>query len=122
MKLRIHENSIRLRVSRPELSQLRSRGRIDAELHIAAQSKFTYTLKVTVCESISAEFHDGHMTVELPQDMAAQWYSDSEVSVHGEQVSKGGPKLEVLIEKDFTCLAPREGEDQSDLFPNPVKR
>ena len=25
----------------------------------------------------------------------------------------------ILVEKDFQCLAPREGEDESDMFPHP---
>ena len=25
----------------------------------------------------------------------------------------------ILVEKDFTCIEPRDGEDQSDLYPNP---
>jgi hypothetical protein len=28
--------------------------------------------------------------------------------------------LRILVEKDFACLAPREGEDESDMFPNPL--
>jgi hypothetical protein len=27
--------------------------------------------------------------------------------------------LKILVEKDFACLAPREGEDESDMFPHP---
>jgi hypothetical protein len=27
--------------------------------------------------------------------------------------------LGILVEKDFACLAPREGEDESDMYPHP---
>jgi hypothetical protein len=37
----------------------------------------------------------------------------------GEQVLDDGAKLTILVEKDFACLTPREGEDESDMFPNP---
>ncbi|MGH8167708.1 MAG: DUF7009 family protein [Woeseiaceae bacterium] len=32
-----------------------------------------------------------------------------------------GDELSILVEKDFACLAPREGEDDSDKFPNPLE-
>jgi len=30
--------------------------------------------------------------------------------------------MQVLVEKDFTCIDPRAGDDQSDLFANPKAR
>ena len=32
----------------------------------------------------------------------------------------GRLELSILLEKDFQCLIPREGEDQSEHFPNPA--
>ena len=37
----------------------------------------------------------------------------------GEQQHDNGDVLSILVEKDFACLAPREGEDESDMFPHP---
>ncbi|GIT14245.1 MAG: hypothetical protein CM1200mP36_00010 [Gammaproteobacteria bacterium] len=38
----------------------------------------------------------------------------------GEQSLDDGGRLKILVEKDFVCLAPREGEeDEADMFPNP---
>jgi hypothetical protein len=42
----------------------------------------------------------------------------NDVSLHGEQPLEHGV-LRILVEKDFTCVEPRDGEDQSDLYPNP---
>jgi hypothetical protein len=33
--------------------------------------------------------------------------------------SAGGADLNITLEKDFACLAPRAGEDESDNFPHP---
>ncbi len=32
-----------------------------------------------------------------------------------------GDSLKILVEKDFACLAPREGEDESDMYPHPLE-
>jgi hypothetical protein len=47
------------------------------------------------------------------------WASSEQVSITGEQQHNNGDKLVILVEKDFACLAPREGEDESDMFPHP---
>ena len=44
---------------------------------------------------------------------------DHATPLPGEQVLDDGAKLAILVEKDFACLAPREGEDESDMFPHP---
>ena len=69
--------------------------------------------------TVSAEFSDGRIEVSLPSAIATDWASDeTEVSIHGENKIAGGV-LVLLIEKDFECLDPREGEDQSNRFVNP---
>ena len=47
------------------------------------------------------------------------WASSSQVSMSGSLQLDDGQTLELLVEKDFACLAPREGEDESDMFPHP---
>ncbi len=39
--------------------------------------------------------------------------------VAGEQRLDDGALLSILVEKDFACLAPREGEDDSDMYAHP---
>ena len=61
----------------------------------------------------------GHtITIEIPHGRAASWAESNEVGFAGEEPFQVGP-LAVLIEKDFTCIAPREGEEELDTFPNP---
>jgi hypothetical protein len=40
------------------------------------------------------------------------------VTLAHEQALPDG-SLRITLEKDFACLAPREGEDESDNFPHP---
>jgi hypothetical protein len=64
---------------------------------------------------VESSFRDNRLTVVLPAQLATQWATDeTAVSVAGEH----GP-ASVLVEKDFECLDPRTGEDQSNRFRSP---
>src|SRR4030095_3598543 len=74
-----------------------------------------YCLRVGDVASVESSFRDDRLTVVLPTQIATQWASDeTAVSIAGEH----GP-TSVLVEKDFECLDPRAGEDQSNRFRNP---
>jgi hypothetical protein len=57
----------------------------------------------------------------VPEALAAARYGDGQVSVVGVQALPGGGCRDLLVEKDFTCLVPGPGEDQSDYFANRAK-
>lgn len=82
-------------------------------------AEFRYRLIVADSDEVSAEFNEGCIEVGLPRAVATQWAGDEyAVSIHGENEFSGGV-LALLIEKDFECLDPRDGEDQSNRFVNP---
>ena len=112
MKLRIKGNTIRLRLTRSEVDAVAD-GTAVVETTSLPQP-FTYALE-PAGEAIGAAFKGGRMTINLPPGVAARWAGTEEVSLRG---CEGG--VEILIEKDFACLVPREGEEESDAFPNPL--
>lgn len=59
------------------------------------------------------------LTVRVPPMDVNQWAESERVSIRSEQDLGNGELLHILIEKDFACLAPREGEDETDMYPNP---
>lgn len=67
----------------------------------------------------AALFSDNTLTVRLPETAVLAWATTERVSLPGEQLLDDGATLRILVEKDFGCLAPREGEDESDMFPRP---
>ena len=111
MKLRIKGDTIRLRLTQSEVAAVAD-GDVVLETTSLSQP-FTYALE-TSGETIGAAFEGGRMTVNIPLAVAARWAGTEEVSLRGRE---GG--VEILVEKDFACLVPREGEDSSDAFPNP---
>lgn len=120
MKLRIRDNSIRLRLSQSEVATIRSVGIVGGKVTFAADSRLVYCLESSpACVDPAARFADGELLVRLPEAIVIQWADSDEISIEATQSLDDGDSLKILIEKDFACLTPREEEDESDLYPHP---
>ena len=122
MKLRILGNSVRFRVSQAELAQLTGEGHVEDSVAFGPGARLVYRLEVADVpeNSVAAGYDANGVHVVLPRELVAAWQRPDEISIRAEQALAGGDSLSILVEKDFTCLIPREGEDQSELFPNPA--
>ena len=122
MKLRIRDNSIRLRLTRSEVDTVSSEGLIAASLPFSGGVSFDYVLESSpACVKAVAHFSNNALTVRLPEAAVKEWAATDEVTIAGEQLLDEGGSLKILVEKDFACLSPREGEDESDMFPHPAE-
>lgn len=115
MKIRIYNDTLRLRVDRSETEQIGRGETVTGVTHFASGQPFTYQLEAGSVEKVSAQFADATIKVALPFATAEHWSGDeTKVSIKAHDGD-----LSLLIEKDFECLDPREGEDQSNRFKNP---
>ena len=120
MKLRIRDHSIRLRLTRVEVDAVQENGIIRSTTGFPGGRELRYCVESSPASvSPAAFFSDNEITVRLPEKMVQAWASTEQVSMLGEQVLDDGAKLTILVEKDFACLAPRDGEDESDMYPHP---
>ena len=120
MKLRIRDNSIRLRLSRGEVDILRDSGLVAARTGFPGGRDFQYVVESSPASvNPGAFFSDNVVTVRLPETAVLAWANSEQVSIVGEQRLDDGVPLSILVEKDFACLAPRDGEDESDMFAHP---
>ncbi len=120
MKLRTRSQSIRLRLSRGEVATLVDKGLVTEAVVFGPTSELRATLRVSSTRSVlGALFDSGHVIVEVPLAVARAWAASDEVSLTGRQDVAGGEPVALLVEKDFACLKPRTGEDDSDAFPHP---
>lgn len=119
MKLRIRGNSIRLRVSPEDLATLLGSGVVEEAVSFPAGRALRYRLESVADAPASAELTGTAIVVRFPADAVSRWSEPGEVAMRAEQALAGGQTLHLLVEKDFECLVPREGEDQDALFPNP---
>lgn len=122
MKLRIRDNSVRLRLTRGEVETLRSEGLVKARTGFPGGREFQYIVESSpACVNPGAFLSECVITVRLPEATVLKWANSEQTSIQGEQPLDDEP-LSILVEKDFACLAPREGEDESDMFPHPAAR
>ena len=120
MKLRIRDNSIRLRHMRGEVETLRDTGLVSASTPFPGGRTFRYCVESSPASvSIAAFFSDNEISVRLPETTVLAWANSEQVSISGEQVLADGDQLKILVEKDFVCLTNREDEDESDMYPHP---
>lgn len=121
MKIRIHANTVRLRLERDEVDAIARTIPVE-ETTAFPSGRFGYRLSIAEVTAPSADFTDGVIEVRLPRRLAVDWASnESEVSIRG-SVALEAETLSLLIEKDFECLEPRAGETQKNRFPNPKAR
>ena len=120
MKLRIRDNSIRLRLSQSEVETLRIEGLVSAALNFPGGTAIDYILESTPASvSLSAQFAHNTIRVLVPESVATEWADSDQVSISSEQNLDDAGVLTLLVEKDFACLSPRENEDESDMFVHP---
>jgi hypothetical protein len=122
LKLRIRDNSIRLRLTRTEVETVRADALVRGRVRFAGGNSFDYILESSPA-TVSSEAHISNnvLTVRIPENEITQWVTTEQVSISTEQILDGGDLLKILIEKDFACLAPRDGEDEADMYPNPMQ-
>jgi hypothetical protein len=121
MKLRIRDNSIRLRLTQTEVDTMGNDGVVEARVSVPGGGGLDYVLRSSAkTDRVTARFSDGALTVILPGTDVKQWVSTDQVSIAADEMLDDGDVLKILVEKDYACLAPREGEDESDMFPHPL--
>jgi hypothetical protein len=120
MKLRIKGNSLRLRVTRPELEALGETGKVVEILPFPGGAALGYELRVDAkASTLAASYRDNVVRVSIPAADYRAWCKEDQVSLRSSQPTGKPEDLQILVEKDFACLAPRAGEDDSDAFEHP---
>jgi Family of unknown function (DUF7009) len=120
VKLRVRDSSIRLRLTRTEVELVRTDGLVRGRVPFDGRNSFDYVLESSPA-TVKPEAHISNnvLTVRVPEAEILSWANSDEVSISASQILDGGDQLSILVEKDFACLAPREGEDETDMYPHP---
>jgi hypothetical protein len=113
MKLRLHDNSLRLRLSQSEVARLKRDGRIEDTIAFGPQQALIYSLESSPVAQVGASFEDGRVRVFAPHAVVHAWADGDAVGIEGSSST-----LRVLIEKDFQCVHPTS--EDADNFPNPL--
>jgi hypothetical protein len=120
LKLRVLDNSIRLRLTQTEVETVSTDGLVRGRVRFAGSNTFDYVLESSPA-TVKPEAHlsNNVLTVRIPQMDIKNWVESDQVSIRSEQLLDDGDQLHILVEKDFHCLTPRDGEDEADMYPHP---
>lgn len=119
MKIRIKDNSLRLRLTQSEVDAFESTRKVSCTIGFPNDNALSYTLLWGQGDAYEADFNGQEITVTVPQAAGEKWLDPTQVGMEDQLSLPEGDSLRLLIEKDFACLTVREGEDESDMFPNP---
>lgn len=112
MKLRVHGNSVRLRLRKSEVDRFGRSGVLEERLRIGAGT-MGYTLRSVPGDVIEADFESGVLTVYIPEAQARAWTEGEEIGIYVQT-----PTVEVILEKEFRRTS-HQSEFDEDLYPNP---
>lgn len=122
MKLRLRENSIRLRLLQREVRRLRETGNVSERIIFGVNptETLTYSLRVSgEAQEIYAQMTAGQIEIFLPIKTAEIWADTDEVGLYGIQDIGDLGTLKITVEKDFVCVERPLDEDNQDAFPHP---
>ncbi len=122
MKLRIHGNSIRFRITQSEMAALVDGARLEDSVQFGpAQTEIlSYVVEISPqCSEVRALYSKGVIQVTLPANLAQALESTDQVGIEHLQPIAKSKVLKIVLEKDFQCSHPKPGENESDNFPNP---
>ncbi len=115
MKLRIKGNTVRFRLTQPEVAQLRDAGQVIESIDFSGAA-LGYSVALAQGEApFAADFRDGIIEVRIPPAAVQQWADSGEEGLYGRSGA-----VEIAIEKDFQCLHQAAGGDEAEAFPNPA--
>ena len=121
MKLRILDDSIRLRLSQSEVERIAQGEAVHSHARFPDGFFLSYGLEPSApATEVGATFLDNVITVRVPVEAAQTWATTDQVALIATQPIEGG-ELAILVEKDFECLEPRTGAEDRDSFPNPKR-
>jgi len=122
MKLRLKGNSLRLRVTRSELTRLLAGERIEETVLFPTNpnTSLSYALEVgSNSQPVHVAFASQQIVVSVSQDQLTSWSGEHQVGIYASLPVTESTDLEVAIEKDFACLDLSD-EDNKDTFANPM--
>ncbi|AHM58399.1 hypothetical protein D770_00625 [Flammeovirgaceae bacterium 311] len=124
MKIRLKDNSIRFRLMQGEVDRFSKEGIVTTVtcMGFSPENFLSYSLKKSEdSEVVTAVFEKGEIIVSVPSGLADDWTKTDRVGFDARMPLANNEQLNILVEKDFSCMQQRPGEDETDAFPNPLK-
>jgi hypothetical protein len=125
MKLRIRGNSLRLRLTKSEVAEVGKGNTVEETVEFGSEpgQQLIYALVPTDdAENTTAVYDSCRISVFVPKSQAKEWARTNQTGIEAvKTIGDSSRTLRILIEKDFTCMEPRAGEDDADTFAHPFQ-
>ncbi|MBA3693199.1 MAG: hypothetical protein H0W77_07140 [Acidobacteria bacterium] len=112
-------------MTKSEVAEIGAGGTVEETVEFGGEppQRFIYALvSADNVENPTAVFDAGRITVFIPKAQVGEWSRTNQISTEAEKpLGNGRRTLRILIEKDFTCLEPRAGEEDADAFAHPFQ-
>jgi hypothetical protein len=122
MKLRVSDNTVRVRISQSELAELKAFIPVRLKVDFPVKAQLSCQLIPSKVDTLGCTFSSSTISIFIPESTIATWNSSTFVKLERTLDLENGKELFILVEKDFKRLSNREKEDESDLFTNPRKK
>ena len=113
MKLRIEDDTLRLRLSEGELHEFASSGRVEGFVHFGLNpnQRLTYALErgsepaqtLPNEEPVQVHYEPGAITVRVPFALAKTWLETDQNGFSHDVPLAENQRLRILVEKDLDC-------------------
>lgn len=106
MKLRLEDNTLRLRLDPPEVAAFQAVGRLETVVPLGpgAAEKLVYSLeRDAAVPTLTVQTTAGRIRVLVPTATADAWTGSEEVSLRGQLEVAENQLLHILVEKDLGC-------------------
>lgn len=121
MKLRLKGDTVRLRLTKSDIKNLKNHGLVNECTHIG-NTIFNYSLKKKkMTENLSASFEDNNLIIFISEKSVEELVQTNKVGVNELQQCESSADLYLLVEKDFKCLEDETPESQEDMYEHPGK-
>ena len=123
MKLRIFENSIRIRLAQNEAASLAQGKEVSSTLLLGTSQGDGLRYGLVGCtsaKSLTLNWQNSSLLLTIPQAVISAWAESEQVGIYQTIADTVLEPVRVSIEKDFRCLQPRPGNDDLDTFDHPI--
>ena len=113
MKLRIEDDTLRLRLSEGEVNEFASTGRVMGAVHFGTgpNQQLTYSLErgsepaqtLPAAEPVQIHYESGALTVLVPFAVAKTWIETTQNGFSHDLPLAANQSLRILVEKDLDC-------------------
>lgn len=121
MKIRIAQQSLRVRVKPAELAALHATGALHQGLAMGPTPAHVLHFKVfadPAAAPLAVTFEDGHVQIGVSPALVEELQETERVGATVTREIQAGRSITIIFEKDFKCLTHRN--EDVDAFPNPA--